>query len=134
VGFVVRLSSQQTSDGVVVEGSLTSGNVNVLVVKSLGSEIKDVRNSLVGILLTQVSEIPVLFNSAESGEVYIKNNLLVTKLILSEQAGNKLTSIEGLIDGSFQVLGDSTQKKRPDLVSLGVARVLLYQQYVLVTQ
>jgi hypothetical protein len=71
VGLVVRLSSQQTRDGFVVEGSLTSGNVNVLVVKGLGSELKDVGNSFVGILTTQVSEIPVLFNSVESGIIYI---------------------------------------------------------------
>jgi hypothetical protein len=71
VGFVVRLSGQQSRHMGVHPGSLTSGNVNVLVVKSLGSEFKDVGNSLVGILLTQVSEIPVLFNSVESGVVYM---------------------------------------------------------------
>lgn len=70
MSLVVRLAGQQTSDGVVVPRDFIFRNVDVLVVESLGSESKDVGNGLIGILLTQISEIPVMFNSAESGIVY----------------------------------------------------------------
>ncbi len=58
VGLVVRLSSQQTSDCGVTVGD--AGNSNVGIAQSTSGIAVDIGKVFVGILTTQVSEVPVV--------------------------------------------------------------------------
>jgi hypothetical protein len=57
MSLIVRLSSQQTSNVGIVERNIC--DINIGISKSTSSIAKDVGNSGVCILLTQVAKIPV---------------------------------------------------------------------------
>lgn len=64
VGFVVRLASQETRDGVVHPGNLGLRHLDVFIVELVSKEAEHVRQSLVGVTATQAAKAPVFLKIA----------------------------------------------------------------------